>query len=311
MLFNAFEQPKWPQPEALTQPWRVVLDTDCDNEIDDPFAIAHALLSPERIQLEALTAAPFVNERSGSPAQGMEQSYRAIVQLLERMGRLGSVPLYRGADRRMERQDDPVASEATEAILTAARRSEVPLVVLSIGAATNVASALALAPDILDRVLVIWLGGHGREWPDAREFNAEQDPIATRALLESGARVVVIPALGVSSHLLASQPELDAHLGTNALGGYLADLVRQHTAEFLRHRAGTELREVGYAKEIWDVAATALCVCPDWVPTRPVPGLTRDDTGCWTRRGETPIRVAWWCARNPIFADLFGKIRAA
>ena len=43
---------------------RVVLDTDTYNEVDDQFAVVHALLSPERISLEALYAGPFHNSRS-------------------------------------------------------------------------------------------------------------------------------------------------------------------------------------------------------------------------------------------------------
>ncbi len=42
-----------------TGPVRVVIDTDTANEIDDQYALAWALLTPDRIQLEAVTAAPF------------------------------------------------------------------------------------------------------------------------------------------------------------------------------------------------------------------------------------------------------------
>ena len=38
---------------------RVVVDTDAANEIDDQFALTHALLSPDRLTIEAVTAAPF------------------------------------------------------------------------------------------------------------------------------------------------------------------------------------------------------------------------------------------------------------
>jgi len=37
---------------------RAVLDTDTYNEIDDQFALVQALLSPDRIALEAVYAAP-------------------------------------------------------------------------------------------------------------------------------------------------------------------------------------------------------------------------------------------------------------
>ena len=54
----------------------MVLDTDTYNEIDDQFALAYAVLSPERIDLQAVYAAPFKNQRSESPGDGMEKSYQ-------------------------------------------------------------------------------------------------------------------------------------------------------------------------------------------------------------------------------------------
>ena len=61
---------------------KVVIDTDTYNEIDDQFALVHALLSPERLNVEAIYAAPFHNERSDSPLDGMEKSYSEIHKLL-------------------------------------------------------------------------------------------------------------------------------------------------------------------------------------------------------------------------------------
>jgi len=40
-------------------PVRLLVDTDTANEIDDQFALAWALLTPERMTVEAVTAAPF------------------------------------------------------------------------------------------------------------------------------------------------------------------------------------------------------------------------------------------------------------
>ena len=65
---------------------RAVLDTDTYNEIDDQFALVQALLSPERIELQAIYAAPFFNSRSSGPGEGMELSYEEILRLLERLG---------------------------------------------------------------------------------------------------------------------------------------------------------------------------------------------------------------------------------
>ena len=50
-----------------TGPVRVLIDTDTANEIDDQFALTWALLSPERITVEAIVAAPysFAHHRQG------------------------------------------------------------------------------------------------------------------------------------------------------------------------------------------------------------------------------------------------------
>jgi purine nucleosidase len=64
---------------------RMVLDTDTYNEIDDQFALVHALLSPDSMDVEAIYAAPFHNSRSANAGDGMEKSHEEILRLLERL----------------------------------------------------------------------------------------------------------------------------------------------------------------------------------------------------------------------------------
>src|SRR5947207_14717691 len=78
-------------------PVRVVIDTDTYNEIDDQFAVVYALLSPERISVEALYAAPFHNERSTGPEDGMLRSYDELHRLLDRLPRHRSTGAHHGA----------------------------------------------------------------------------------------------------------------------------------------------------------------------------------------------------------------------
>ena len=76
---------------------RMVVDTDTYNETDDQFALVHALLSPERLAVEAVYAAPFHNERSDGPGHGMELSYQEILRLLQRLGRSADGFAFRGS----------------------------------------------------------------------------------------------------------------------------------------------------------------------------------------------------------------------
>ncbi len=48
--------------EPPTGPTSIVVDTDTYNEIDDQFALAYALLSTDRVTVEAIYAAPFHND---------------------------------------------------------------------------------------------------------------------------------------------------------------------------------------------------------------------------------------------------------
>jgi len=178
MNFPTLSEPK--RLEMLQPPTRqvrMVLDTDTYNEIDDQFAVVHALLSAERLTVEALYAAPFHNSRSEGPEDGMEQSYTEILRVLERLGVPAERLVYRGARSFLCHKKMPVSSDAANDLVERAftATTEQPLYVVAVGAITNVASALLMDPEILRQIVVIWLGGNPLYWSHTREFNLMQD----------------------------------------------------------------------------------------------------------------------------------------
>ena len=131
----------------------IVLDTDTYNEMDDQFAVLWALLSPERLNVRALTAAPFLNEQSASPADGMEKSFLELERIVELSGRNPQGLVWRGSAAYPPDRRTPVLSPAAFRIAELARearRNGTRLKILAIAALTNVASALLLAPDIAE-----------------------------------------------------------------------------------------------------------------------------------------------------------------
>lgn len=60
-------------------PVDVVIDTDTFNEVDDQFALAYLLKNQDRLRLQAIYAAPFLNEKAETPGSGMEKSYQEIL----------------------------------------------------------------------------------------------------------------------------------------------------------------------------------------------------------------------------------------
>lgn len=279
---------------------RAVIDTDTDNEIDDQFAVVYALLSPERLRVEALYAAPFHNERSTGPEDGMVRSYDEIHRLLRRLPRHRSLPVHRGARTWLPEPGEPVPSPAAADLVKRASSAEEPLFVVTIGAPTNVASALLMEPGIADRIVVVWLGGNPAYWHRAVEFNVEQDMYASHVLLDSGAPLVHVPCRNVTEHLRTTEAEVDRFVrGSGPVGDYLADI---YTAHFSDHFARS--------KVLWDVGAVAWLVNPEWVPTAVVHSPLLTSSGTWSHDPRRHlIREALWADRDAIFADLFGKLR--
>ena len=76
---------------------RVVFDTDAKNEIDDIWAIALAILSPERFHIEGFVVANFDNNRPEVGPDSIEASAREIETILAKAGLAGQYPIKRGS----------------------------------------------------------------------------------------------------------------------------------------------------------------------------------------------------------------------
>ncbi|MDD4797694.1 MAG: nucleoside hydrolase [Eubacteriales bacterium] len=283
----------------------MVLDTDTYNEVDDQFALAYAALSPN-LNLQAVYAAPYLNDRSTSPADGMERSYQEILHILSLLENCENPPqVFRGSQSFMSAADKPVASPAMDDLIARAlaRPDDDPLYVAAIGCPVNVSSAIVACPAILDKIVVVWLGGNARYWPHSREFNLYQDVHASRVLFDSGVPLVVLPCQGVVTHLATSVQELDHYLGdAGGLGQYLTEIVDAYT---LTHQEITTVR----SKVIWDVAVIAYLVNPQWVPTNlyHAPYL-QDDCRLSFDDARHFMREAWTLDRDAIYSDLFQKL---
>lgn len=282
----------------------MVLDTDTYNEVDDQFALAYALLSPERLNVQAVYAAPFHNSRSTGPADGMQRSYDEILRFLGKMNIPADGLVYKGSEAYLPDGSTPVDSPAARDLVARAmaRPDGDLLYVVAIGAITNVASALLMEPAIAQKIAIVWLGGHPTSFPYAQEFNLSQDVPAARVVFDSGAPVTLVPCLGVASHLLTTVAELEACIGgKNDLCDALIDIVRGYSSDHF-----------AWAKEIWDVSTIAYLINPEWLPTRLVHSPLLTDNSRWAHdESRHLIREAFFCHRNPVFKDMFEKLGKA
>jgi inosine-uridine nucleoside N-ribohydrolase len=286
-------------------PVDVVLDTDTYNEIDDQFALAFLIKSEEKLNLKGIYAAPFFNRNSSSPADGMEKSYNEIFNVLALMKREDLKPLVkRGSAAYLPSEKEAVDSEAARSLADLAVRyaEDKPLYVIAIGAITNVASAILLRPEIVNRIVIVWLGGQALDWPDNKEFNLFQDVAAARIIFGCGAALVQLPCMGVVSAFASSGPELEHWLrGKNALCDYLVD-----------YTAKSALKDGGlpnWTRPIWDVTAVGWLLDGDFMLDRlehsPIPQY--DHHYSFDHRRHF-IRYVYHINRDRLFEELFRKL---
>ncbi len=289
-----------------TGPVDVVLDTDTYNEIDDQFALAYLLNNGEKLHTKALYAAPFFNSNSSSPKDGMERSYDEILKVLRLMKREDMEGVvYKGSDGYLPSEEKPVISDAAKDLAERAMTytPDRPLYVAAIGAITNVASAILLQPQIIDRVVIVWLGGHSLTWPNTKEFNMVQDIAAARVIFGCGAAVVQLPCMGVVSHFTISEPELNCHFrGQNEICDYLAQNTINAVKQYSRNPAWTRV--------IWDVTAVAWLLDGKFMADQLIPSPIPEYDGRYSFDATRHFcRYVYQINRDALMEDLIRVLR--
>lgn len=212
----------WP----AEQPIRLILDADTANEIDDLYAIAYAL-PDTTIDLLGLSSAQWFHVWSGDST--VYQSQRLNEEILRISGRT-DLPHPLGADLIMGKpwgNYDPRDSPAARFIIDQAMALPAgeKLVVMCIGAATNLASALALEPAIEDKIVAYVLGFQynfdGKFW-NKDEFNIRRDLNAANYLLNNAALELHVMPTSVAIKYTWPRVETFARLeAAGPLGAYL------------------------------------------------------------------------------------------
>lgn len=282
----------------------VVLDTDAYNEIDDQFAISYLPKSKEKLNTRAIYAAPFFNENSEGPADGMLRSYEEIKKLLALINE--ETEVFKGSDSFLENESVPVISDAARDLAERAKgySPEDPLYVVAIGAITNIASAILLNPAIAENCVVVWLGGHALHYHDTKEFNMVHDIAAARVVMKSGVPFVQLPCFGVVSSFTVSKPELEFWLkGKNPLADYLSENTIKAAEKYASGKAWTRV--------IWDVTAVAWLLNDSdrFMLSRLIPTPIPTYDGLYSTDFNAPLmRYVYNINRDCLMTDLFEKL---
>lgn len=228
----------------------------------------------------------------------------------------------------------PVDSDAARDLIRRVKESEDVLYVVAIGEITNVASAILMEPEIIKKMVIVWLSGQPLYWPHTLEFNLGQDVLASQVIFDSGVPLVFVPCMTVASHLTTTAAELNEKLkGKSRIGSYLSDIVISQLSpaeadNLLSLFRLTYLQDVDdydkYMEEdipfsgmapsriVWDISTIGYMNNPHWCPSSLVrtPRLT-DDVRWEFDDTRHLMRLCHFVYRDGIFGDMFAKLAKA
>ena len=259
-----------------------MLDCDTKNEVDDQFAIAHALgLPPGTLDVRGVVSVHDTTADGPASRDIYQEEAERVVGLCN-----SDVPCIPGAEHPMEDRHTPVRSEGLDFLIKEAKIG--PLTIIATGPATDVASLLLVAPDVRENVRVVWLGGFGDEKSYGRfkmgdELNGRADIVAWRALFEDPVELLQVPGWSGPHKLVVEGNSFAEEL--RSLGRPIAD----YLAEILIAEVEENGGELGpEEKIIWDVSCVAAVADPKaaTIDRLAVPKLDAAGAHDFSRRGR-------------------------
>lgn len=206
---------------------KLILDADTANEMDDMYAIVR-LLNQDKFDMLGINSTQWLHRDSGPlSAEASHRINLDLVRLLERE----DIPVHLGSNLPMGYPwggDDPRDSAAVQFIINQVKKlpPDETLMVVCIGATTNLASAIKLAPEIVGRIRVYLMGFQLD--PDTgiwnkSEFNVRRDLNAADYLLNTPGLELHVMSATVSRPYTFDRDDTDRrHESMGALGEYLS-----------------------------------------------------------------------------------------
>jgi inosine-uridine nucleoside N-ribohydrolase len=200
-----------------------VLTTDVGAEIDDQWAMAHLLMSPE-IDLRAI-----VTTHASSIRLSSATTAEAAMQVLARVladSPSARPPVQAGSALALSDSTTPRDNAGVDLLLDVSRDFSPSrrLVVFMMGAATDVASAMLKDPLLAERITVVAMGFN--DWPAGGDvFNVVNDPLAWQVILDSDVPVVIGSAAVARQGLALTRSAAESLMSPHGeLGEYLNSL---------------------------------------------------------------------------------------
>jgi len=262
----------------------VLLSTDIGNEVDDQWAVAYLLTNPDFDVLAIVSAhAPSL------PDPSAHYTFEILKEAVEvRLAMSTHPPLFEGSSQPLAERTLPRMNAGVDYIVQASKKfdSRNRLSVLTIGAATDVASAIIADPEIADRIRVVAMAFTNSK--SGNEYNVENDVKAWQVLLDSHVPLIIGSGDVCRNYLSLTFDEAKKLIASEGTVG--AWLWEEYKQWYFRHVK--PLRRDDFSKPwiIWDIITLAYLEGMATAESLPRPRLNADLSLSQGTPGET---VQW------------------
>jgi inosine-uridine nucleoside N-ribohydrolase len=292
---------------AQVSPPSVILTTDVGVEVDDQWAIAYLLLASDAGQVDVrgivTTHAPSLRPPAAESSAAQAREVMTLVSPRRKPPVIpgSSVPL------KEKRPGDAGAGASFIVEASGGFSPQHRLVILSIGAATDIAAAIRLDPQITNRIEVVAMGFE--RWPEGGDpWNVKNDPLAYQIILESSVPLT-LGAADVCERHLTLDGEGSRRQTQN--GGKVGQYLQKTFDDWLLRKEDLCRKMTGrLAWPIWDVVTLAHIWGWTAAEVRPRPRL-RDDL---TFDPSSPTATMRWITAiegEKVWADFRAKLGSA
>jgi purine nucleosidase len=283
----------------------VILSTDVGNEIDDQWAVAYLLVDRQDFDVLGIISA----HAPSLPDPSAHYTYLVLRNEVEnRLNMVRHPPLFEGSSVALESVARPEANAGVDFLVASSKRfsSARRLTVLTIGAATDVASAILEDPSIVQRIRVVAMGF--KNWPEGGdEFNVANDPRAWQVILNSRVPVVIGCADVCRANLSLTLDQARNLISMHGPVG--AWLWSEFQAWYFRFVKPLRVNDFSKPWVIWDIITVAYIKGLTSQQTYPRPSLTDKMQFTHASRGGTII----WITKvdtETLWADFLAKLDA-
>ncbi|NOX65945.1 MAG: nucleoside hydrolase [Chlorobi bacterium] len=285
------------QPQNKEEKIRMIIDSDANNELDDQHAIAYALFNGDLFDVEGIT----VNRTHAGG--GIEQQYAEAVRVVKLCDLYPKMRVFKGADGNYEDIVEHIneqkfdGADAVNFIIERAKiQNRSKLLLVPVGKLTNIALAIKKDPSIIPMIKVLWLGTN---YPDAGEYNFDNDITAVNAVLDSKVEfeiaVVGYESTTGTASVKASTKEIREIMPGK--GPHIKNPVEgRHGGEFScfgDYSINLFENTNNTHRALYDMAAVAIVKNPSWAIPDTI-GAPKFVDGHWVKRSDNIRKIIIW-----------------